>query len=197
MSDSIPKSAAELDAMAAPLYQAMGRAMGRWQYVETGMFILVHAIMGTDYKYSSAAFYILKGADMKLQLLTRLCESHFAEAVLKAEWTPLRKEIKAAIGFRNGLAHFEVNYMSNRQYLGPYDPPVVLSSHHLDAKASGGPTVSAANTSELNQAAAEWLTLSQRLLQFVGKHFALEALLATHLPHQWQQQLSSILKNSR
>lgn len=197
MSDSVPKSAAELDAMAAPLYQAMGRAMGRWQYVETGMFILAHAIMGADYKYSSAAFYLLKGADMKLQLLTRLCEAHFDEAVLKAEWSPLRKEIKAAIGFRNGLAHFEVNYMPNRQFLGPYDPPIILSSHHLDAKASGGPTVSAASTSELNQAAAEWLILSRRLLQFVGVHFSLEALLATHLPHQWQQQLSSILRPPR
>jgi hypothetical protein len=119
MSDSIPKSAAELDAMAAPLYQAMGRAMGRWQYVETGMFILAHAIMGTDYKYSSAAFYLLKDADMKLQLLSRLCEAHFEDAVLKTEWNPLRKEIKSAIGFRNGLAHFEVSYMPNRKYLGP------------------------------------------------------------------------------
>lgn len=195
MSGSIPKSAGELDAMAAPLYQAMGRAMGRWQYVETSMFILAHAIMGTDYKYSSAAFYLLKGADMKLQLLSRLCEAHFSEDILKAEWNPLRKDIKSAIGFRNGLAHFEVSYMQNRQFLGPYDPPVILSSHHLDAKASGGPTVTAANTSELNQAAAEWLILSRRLLHFVRHHFALETLLATQLPHQWQQLLSSILDN--
>lgn len=141
--------------MAAPLYQAMGRSMGRWQYVETSMFILAHAIMGTDYKYSSAVFYLLKGADMKLQLLSRLCEAHFEDAVLKTEWNLLRKEIKSAIGFRNGLAHFEVSYMPDRKYLGPYDPPVVLSPHPLDAKASGGPTVPAASAFALNQAASE------------------------------------------
>jgi len=78
-----PKTAAELDALTESLDHAMGRAIARWQHVETGMFLLAHAIMRTDYKYSSSAFYMLKGADMKQQLLSRLCEAHFSPQILE------------------------------------------------------------------------------------------------------------------
>ncbi|MCD0424101.1 hypothetical protein LOC51_43385 [Rubrivivax sp. JA1024] len=196
MSDTPPKSAAELDAVATALYLAMGRAMARWQHVESAMFILTHAIMNTDYKYTSAAFYMLKGADMKQQLLSRLCEAHFDTKIIKDEWNPIKKEIKSGVSFRNGLAHYEISYMPNRAYLGPHDPPVVLSAHHLDHKASSRSTVPAASASELRQAAAEWLTLSRRLIYFVCDHFELEKLRATNLPHQWLLMLSNMRGNS-
>ncbi len=163
--------------------------MARWQYVETSMFILAHAIMRTEYKYSSSAFYMLKGADMKQQLLSRLCEAYFSAKILEQEWKPLKKEILSAIRFRNGLAHFEVNFMPNRAYLGPHDPPVVLSVHHLDYRENLGETVRAANTSELHQAASEWLILAQKMLKFVRAHFSLQELSETQLPHRWLQLL--------
>lgn len=197
MADTIPNSAAELDGIAIPLYQAMGRAIARWQYVECGMFILSHAIMQTQYKYSSVAFYMLKGADMKQQLLSRLCEAHFTPEILEREWKPIKKQIKSGITFRNGLAHFEVSFMPDRQYLGPNDPPVVLCGHHLNYAVSSQPFVKAANMSELNQAASEWLILSRQLLQFVLSHFSIDDLRKTELPFVWVEMLSKMHARSR
>ena len=83
----------------------MGRALAQWQYVEAGMFLLVLGIMKTEYMYSSTAFFILKVADVKLQLLNRLCEAHFPDTVIKNEWTPILKQLREA---------FAINWLTSR-----------------------------------------------------------------------------------
>jgi len=177
----------QLDELAAPLYEGLGRSLAKWQYVETSMFILAHAIMRCEYKYSSTAFYLLRGADIKLQLLNRLCEAHFSKELLKREWEPTYKDLSNAIKFRNGLAHFEVNYFKDpeRKYLKEGDPPVVLSPHHTDVRESGKPMVKGAMLHNLNEAAALHVILAQRLVSLVRRHFSPEELRATQLPHQW------------
>jgi hypothetical protein len=44
---NLPKNPAliKLDAVAAPLYHAMGQTLTRWQFTEAGMFLLAHAII--------------------------------------------------------------------------------------------------------------------------------------------------------
>ena len=190
---NLPKNPAliKLDDIAAPLYHAMGQTLTRWQFTETGMFLLAHAIMGADYKYSSTAFFRLKGADAKLQFLDELCEIHFAEAVIQAEWRPLRKQLRESINFRNCLAHFEINYVRSRKYIPKGDPPVILSPHHLDTRASGKPEVRAVNLTELTQMGENYRALTNSLISLVRRHFSLEKLLATHLPPHWQQFLAT------
>jgi hypothetical protein len=180
-----------LDDIAAPLYHAMGQTLTRWQFTETGMFLLAHAIMGTDYKYSSTAFFRLKGADMKLQFLDELSEHHFAASVLEKEWQPLRKQLRESILFRNTLAHFEISYVGDRKYVPKGDPPVVLTPHHMDLRAFGKPKVQAVNLSDMKQMGENYRVLSRDLISMVQRHFSLEKLLATHLPPRWQQFLAT------
>ena len=178
----------KLDDIAAPLYHAMGQTLTRWQFVETGMFLLAHAIMGTDYKYSSTAFFRLKGADMKLQFLDELCERHFGNS---EEWRTLRKQLRETIKFRNTLAHFEISYVGDRKYVPAGDPPVVLTPHHMDLSAFDKPLVQAVNLSEMKQVGENCRALSHELISMVRRHFSLEKLLATHLPPRWQQFLAT------
>ena len=175
----------ELDALAAPLYHALGLTLTRWQFVETGMFILAHAIIGADYKYSSRAFFRFRNADAKLQFLNDLCEAHFPETVLKAEWKLLHNRLKDSIRFRNYLAHFEVSYVRDRKYLPPDDPPVILVAHHMDEKARDKPLVRVVNLTELNTWGENYRALARALILFTKRHFSLEKLRATHLPPAW------------
>lgn len=179
-----------LEEVAGPLYRGLGRALTKWQYVETGLFLLTHAIMRCDYKYSSTAFYMLKGGDMKLQLTNRLCEAHFSDSDLKNHWTPTYKDLKNGIVFRNGLAHFEINLITDPRGLRPGDPPVVLTPHHTDVRESGKPLVKAAFLTELNQAGEFYTKLAQRLVSLIRHHFSIEDLRATQLPPQLLQFLS-------
>jgi hypothetical protein len=57
-----------LETIIAPFYRAVGKASARWQRVEAGLFILAHAIMQTDYQYSSIVFFHIRSADSKAPL---------------------------------------------------------------------------------------------------------------------------------
>jgi hypothetical protein len=179
-----------LEEVAAPVYRALGRTLMKWQFVETGMFLLVHAILRCDYKYSSSVFYMLTGGNMKLQLLNRLSEAHFSEDDIKNHWTPTYKDLQKAMAFRNGLAHFEINFIHNPQGLRPGDPPIVLTPHHTDVRESKKPLVKAVFLTELNQAADFYVKLANRLVSLVQHHFSPEELRATQLPHQLIQMLT-------
>jgi hypothetical protein len=189
----VPKNPAlvQLDIIAAPLYHAMGQTITRWQFTETGMFLLAHAIMGAEYKYTSVAFFRLKGADAKMQLLDELCEAHFSVSIIETEWRPLRTQLRECIRFRNSLAHFEINYVRDRKYVPEGDPPVVLSPHHLDARSYGQPEVRAVNLTELKQMGENYRAVTNSLISLVRRHFSLEKLLATYLPPHWQQFLAT------
>ena len=203
MAEVFPKNPAlsQLDTVAAPFYHAMGMTLTRWQFTETGMFLLAHAIMGTDYKYSSRAFFRFRNADAKLQFLNDLCEAHFPEPIAEAEWRPLQKQLKKSISFRNCLAHFEISYVSDHKYVPAGDPPVVLVPHHMEDKIHGQPMVKAVNLTELNQwgenyralAGISFLSYSRSVVQ---QNFSLETLQTTHLPPAWLHFLATDSKST-
>ena len=62
-----------------------------------------HAIMQTDYKYSSVVFLHIQSADSKVKLVDRLCHAHFDKTIIKNEWTPLLKDLNSAVAVRNEL----------------------------------------------------------------------------------------------
>jgi hypothetical protein len=170
----------EHEAMAAPFYRAIGRAMSRWQHVEAGMFLVAHAIMGTEFKYTSTMFFLINSADLKLRLVDGFCKLYFDEVQYKTLWQPLAKNIKLAIKFRNGVAHFEPNFVTDRSYLEPDEPPLVMSPHHLDLSKKESPT--AASTNRMNQAAEEFLLLANNLFELVARHIPPARINMTDLP---------------
>jgi hypothetical protein len=169
-----------LEAIAAPFYRAIGRAMSRWQHVEAGMFLLAHAILGTEFKYTSTTFFLINSADLKLRLVNGLCQLYFDEHRFKTNWQPIAKDIKSAIKFRNGIAHFEPNFVTDRSYLDPDEPPIVLSPHHLDL--ARRKSSDAASTNRMNQAAEEFLHIANALIDLIASEIPPERINMTDLP---------------
>jgi hypothetical protein len=169
-----------LETIIAPFYRAIGRASARWQHIEAGLFVLAHAIMQTDYKYSSVVFFHIKSADSKVQLVDRLCRAYFDKTTIREEWTPLLKDLNSAVGIRNSIAHWEANFTLDVSVLEPWEPPIALTPHHLDAIAQT--ETRGSTTNKLNHTADEFLALAIRLLRFVAPHFSDKALRATNLP---------------
>jgi hypothetical protein len=179
------------DQSIAPFYHAIGRATARWQNVEAGLFVLAHAIMQIDYKYSSIVFLHMQSADSKVKLVDRLCHAHFDKTIIKNEWTPLLKDLNSAVAVRNSIAHWEANFILDVCVLEPWESPIALTPHHLDVRAQAD--TRGATTNTLNQTAEEFLALANRLLRFVAPHFPEKALRATNLPRR----LLLYLENNR
>jgi len=78
--------------MAAPFYRAIGRAMSRWQHVEAAMFLVAHAIMGTEFKYTSTVFFLINSADLKLRLVNGFCQLYFSEAEFDTLWKTIERQ---------------------------------------------------------------------------------------------------------
>ncbi|MGC2222752.1 MAG: hypothetical protein WA624_10485 [Methylocella sp.] len=171
-----------IEATIAPFYHAIGRATARWQHVEAGLFVLVHAIMQTDYKYSSVVFLHIQSAASKVKLVDSLCHAHFDKTIIKNEWTPLLKDLNSAVAVRNSIAHWEANFILDVSVLEPWESPIALTPHHLDVRAQAD--TRGATTNTLNQTAEEFLALANRLLRFVAPHFSDKALRATNLPRR-------------
>jgi hypothetical protein len=180
-----------IEATIAPFYHAIGRATARWQHVEAGLFVLAHAIMQTDYKYSSVVFLHIQSAASKVKLVDRLCHAHFDKTIIKNEWTPLLKDLNSAVAVRNSIAHWEANFILDVSVLEPWESPIALTPHHLDVRAQAD--TRGATTNTLNQTAEGFLALANRLLRFVAPHFSDKALRATNLPRR----LLLYLENNR
>ena len=180
-----------IEATIAPFYHAIGRATARWQHVEAGLFVLAHAIMQTDYKYSSVVFLHIQSAASKVKLVDRLCHAHFDKTIIKNEWTPLLKDLNSAVAVRNSIAHWEATFILDVSVLEPWESPIALTPHHLDVRAQAD--TRGATTNTLNQTAEGFLALANRLLRFVAPHFSDKALRATNLPRR----LLLYLENNR
>jgi hypothetical protein len=117
------------------MHRALGNALTRWQYVETGLYIVAHGLMETSHKVSSLAFFQIKSAENKLEFVDRMIFAQLSQRQRVSFWMPISKEIVSAIIFRNCLAHFEIFCLDEKSMAAMTPPtkyPVPLSSHHLD-----------------------------------------------------------------
>jgi hypothetical protein len=57
---------------AEEMYRALGKALTRWQYIETGLYLIAHCLMETEHQVSSLAFFQIKSAENKLAFVDRL-----------------------------------------------------------------------------------------------------------------------------
>jgi len=189
MPNATPPDQDPLEATIAPFYRAIGKATVRWQHVEAGLFVLTHAILGTDNKFSSVVFFHIQSADAKVQLVDRLCRAYFDEGIVD-EWGEIHKDLRDALPFRNAMAHWEANFIIDPSFLELGEPPIALTRHHLDIRSEADTRV--LSTSTATEVADEYLVLAGRLLRFVAAHFSIEKLRATHLQPRLLQYLENI-----
>jgi hypothetical protein len=120
---------------AEEMYRALGKALTRWQYIETGLYRIAHCLMEAVHQVSSLAFFQIKSAENKLAFVDRLIFAKLAQYTRMKFWEPIRKDVRSAIEFRNNLAHFEIFFLDEKhmsEVSPPTKYPVVLSYHHLD-----------------------------------------------------------------
>ena len=170
--------------VAQPFYAALGVTMSRWQHVETGLFVVAHALMATTYEVTSTVFFLIRSADTKLALVDKLCHRTLPAKVCETNWRPLRKAVNSYVEYRNGLAHFELNFLTDARTMVETSVPVILSPHHLDVGAVVDGQVRAVSYENLIEAGKEFLDGTRRLIQFG----------AAHIPH-WRRQVKLLPSN--
>jgi hypothetical protein len=181
------------DADVNQFYAATGKAMTRWQYVESGLFMVMHAVLGIDdAKFSGVIFFQAQSAGRKIELVDELCKTRLTGDVL-SEWSAICTDVKAGLPFRNAMAHWEVNFIERTDYLAAGEPPIALARHHLDPKGDGDDRTITTNTAI--EVADEYLTLAKRLFSFVATRFSTDKLRQTKLPPMLLEKLEGFARN--
>lgn len=79
------------------MHRSLGNALTRWQYVETGLYIVAHCLMETEYQVSSLAFFQIKSAENKLAFVDRLLHAKVGQSRRVHFWKPIREEIRGSV----------------------------------------------------------------------------------------------------
>jgi hypothetical protein len=94
---------------AKEFFEAYGRAMLQWQYVEANLFLIFSSLIrGRDHHAVSAAYHAVVNLNSKLDMITEVMRVLFPEAPLLSDWERLRKKVSKQSANRNVLAHFVV-----------------------------------------------------------------------------------------
>ncbi|VTZ26573.1 hypothetical protein MPC4_540003 [Methylocella tundrae] len=182
------------------MYQALGGGLVRWQFIETGLYLIALPLMGTDPKTCSLTFFQIKAAENKLAFVDRLIFHKLDQRTRKKAWAPILEEIRKAIEFRNSLAHFEMFILTDSE-LEKASPKTafraVLSPHHLDHRAKRGGTTKILSVETMEHNANELRKLSYRLMYFVVDHIPQTETLTASLEPNLRQWLDSFRKRPR
>ncbi len=177
-------------------HRAVGHALTKWQYVETGLYILSHCLMGTKHQHSSTVFFHIESARSKLSLTDKLCKLELQPDLYQRHWRPLKKDINAANDIRNGLAHFDTAFIDPdelKRSTGEVTAyPIMLCPNSHDATATPDGNVRALFVETLHETADEFHALAQRLLEFVPAHIPDWQQRTESLPQETRQLLASI-----
>lgn len=174
------------------LYAALGRALARWQHVETSLYVLAHALMRTGAEISGITFFHIRSAESKVQLLEKLCRQLLDKNLYQSDWVPLRKDLVNPIDVRNSMAHFEVVWLDHEFAKSVGEHPVMIYAHHLDTYANrkGGRGL---NLKSLREADRVFKELAERLIHFVSR-VPLWQQQEASLPLRLQQYLQTVRK---
>jgi hypothetical protein len=183
------------------MYRALGKALTRWQYVETGLYIIAYGLMETSHEVSSLAFFQIKSAENKLEFADRLVFARLSQWQRASFWTPISKEISAAIAFRNSLAHFEIFCLDGKHMTAMTPPtiyPVALSSHHLDEhKRRHGGMIKSLSVEGIEHNSEELRRIAYSLIYFAIDHIPNLERSEASLPPNLRQWLDSFRKTAR
>jgi hypothetical protein len=177
-----------------PFFAAFGRAMARWQDIETGLYILIHALLGTEPRVTSILFFHINSAKTKLSLCDRLCAEKLKES-MKKDWRSLSKQVTEALESRNKLAHFEMSWIipgAEIPDLPHDDPPMLFGPHHLDFFTWEKKNGVAFSKKDFEDFSDIWKKLVIDLFEFTLLNFPLETLYPTKLPPSLAYSLANI-----
>lgn len=168
----------------------VGRAITRWQYVETGLYIVAHCMLDTGHREASIAFFHVDSARSKVSLTDKLCRAVLPQATYQSAWLPLKKNINAAVDIRNGLAHFDVmllppEAMPDLKGQTEYPIALTINSH----APTDGTDIKALFSEQVREASEEFRRLAEALLRFVPDHIPDWQRRAARLPQETLQVL--------
>ena len=183
------------------MHRVLGKALVRWQYVETGLYIIAHCLMGTEHQISSLAFFQITSAQNKLSFVDRLIFAKLDQRRRVSFWYPLREEISDAIAFRNSLAYFEI-FSLDKKHMAAMKPPTkypaALSSHHLDEhKKRHGGSIKALSVEIINHNSEELREIAYALIYFAIDHVPNLKSAEESFPPNLRQYLDSFRKTAR
>ena len=182
------------------MYEALGGGLARWQFIETGLYLTALMLMGTDQTTCSLAFFQIKAAENKLAFVDRLIFHKLDQRTRIKIWKPISDEIRAAIDFRNSLAHFEMFNLTDEEF-AKIKPKTafraVLSPNHLDHHAKRGGSVKALSVEVMNYNTNQLRVLTYRLIYFVVDYLPLTEQLIASLQPNLRQWLDSFRQMAR
>src|SRR4051794_18196841 len=176
------------DQKAPELYYALGKAMSRWQYVETGMFLLFHGLSCSQFEEASHQFFEtdrknlrerkkphekkdLSTIGKKLSEINDLCRASLRPEIVSEHWEPLHTKLKQHRDIRNAIAHFEPGLISPPPEAGQGQARTGISPNRLDlTKVEDGGTVKALYVEQIFDAADEFLATAKELIKFIEDH---------------------------
>src|SRR3954462_15339647 len=151
------------------LYCALGKAMARWQYVETGMFLLFHGLSSSQFEASSHQFFgrKMRPTEEKLKTLNKLCRDRLSSGIVTEHWEPLHTELNQHREIRNAIAHFEPGAIIQPNEGGGRQIRLGISPNCLDLTKIEDGLVKALYVDQIFRAAEEFLATAQTLTEFV------------------------------
>jgi hypothetical protein len=95
---------------AKEFFEAYGRALLRWQYVETNLFLIFSSLVrGRDHRVVAAAYHAVINLKSKLEMITEAMQAALPDgSPLLPEWGRIRTKIDRRARNRNMLAHYMV-----------------------------------------------------------------------------------------
>lgn len=185
----------------AEMHRAIGEGMMRWQYIESGLFVIAHGLMRTEYKISSLAFFQIKSGENKLAFVDRLIFETLKQHPRVKFWKPIYQEVKEALDFRNDLAHFEIFCLDEKHKAAMEPPtkyPVAISSNHLDEhKRRHGGMIKALSVELIKHNSEALRRTAYALIYFAIDHVPDSERSEESFPHNLRQYLGSFRKRSR
>lgn len=182
------------------MYQALGRGLVSWQYIETSLYLIALALMETDPVSCSLAFFQIKAAEAKLTLVDRLILHKLDQRTRCEFWRPISDEIRRAIDFRNALAHFESFTLTDEE-LAKTSPKTAfrsaLSPNHFDHHAKRAGSVKIISVELMEQNAHALRVVGFRLMYFLVDHIPQSEMLSASLEPHLQQWLGLFRKSYR
>ncbi|MCQ0986031.1 hypothetical protein [Jiella marina] len=147
--------------------EALGIAMMRWQHVESSLYVVAHCLMRTDYETSSTCFFLIRSADQKLNLCSKLIHNRFGDVKENCpEWRAIARNVEDAVKVRNGMAHFELGLMRVSD-VNADEFELVLTPHHLDpGRLQRDGTSKMLSSAGLRENADGFLELAKEILHF-------------------------------
>lgn len=177
------------------MHRAIGKAITRWQYVETSLYIVTHCMLRTDAARSSAMFFHIESARSKVSVTDKLCRIGLKQDTYQRHWRPIKTDVGKAVDFRNALAHFDLTLLDPdavvRGEFGATAHPIALVPNSHAPASLNGDDVKGLHLEQVQELSDLFHDLTVSLVEFVPHHIPDWRQLAASLPPETQRLLAN------